>query len=69
MILHRVIDHVSKHEWTGQQSFVIPGPRSGTRNPRGLWVRMQEWIPGSACGRPGMTQKNERAERMTGAAK
>ena len=69
MILRRVFSPVRKHEWTGRQSFVIPGPRSGTRNPRGLWVRMQEWIPGSALGRPGMTQKNGRAERMAGAAK
>ena len=68
MILRRVINRVRIHEWTGRQSLVIPGPRSGTRNPWGVRFRAQEWIPGSACGRPGMTEKNGRAERMTRAA-
>ena len=69
MILRRVIAHSSNEEWTRQKSFVIPGPRSGTRNPWGLRVRAQGWIPGSAGGRPGMTKRNGHAERMTRAAK
>ena len=68
MILRRVIAHFSNEEWTRQKSTVIPGPRSGTRNPWRFRVRTQGWIPGSACGRPGMTEMNEHAECMTGAA-